>query len=267
MQRHSSGHYVTATKNIALELRYVSTVGNYDYSFSYIWYQDGSLETIVRASGYIQSAFPIKNEDYGYKIHDQLSGSMHDHVLNFKADFDIMGTSNTMVKHQVVAKNVDYPWSNTTRSTMHLERSCIKSEDEGKVNWGDHPGAMFVVVNKNEINKYGEERGYRIMPSRGGAGMHLTIQNSTNLLNSQSFGTHDFYVTKRKDTEQTSSHAQNAYDTVNPIIDFAKYFDGEALEQEDLVTWFNLGMHHVPHNGDLPNTMMTTATSGIVSLA
>lgn len=74
-----------------------------DYSFDYTFYLDGALETTVRASGYIQSAYYAKNGDYGarslskgevqnliltvnigYHIHDGLSGSMHDHVLTFK---------------------------------------------------------------------------------------------------------------------------------------------------------------------------------------
>jgi primary-amine oxidase len=264
MQRHSSKSYVSATKNIALELRSVSTIGNYDYSFSYIWYQDGSIETVVRASGYIQSAFPVKNDGYGYKIHDQLSGSMHDHVLNFKADFDILGTSNSVAKHSIVAKEVKYPWSNTTRSTMQLERSYLKTEDEGKLDWEANSKSMIMVVNKKQTNKYGEERGYRVMPSRGGAGMHLTIRNSSNLLNSQGFATHQLYVTKRKDSELSASHPYNECDTANPIIDFNKYFNGESIDQEDIVLWYNLGMHHVPHTGDLPNTVMTTAQSGMM---
>lgn len=51
MQRHSSSSYVAATKNIAFTLRSVSTVGNYDYSFDYTFFMDGSIETVVRASG------------------------------------------------------------------------------------------------------------------------------------------------------------------------------------------------------------------------
>jgi len=31
----------------------------------------------------------------------------------------------------------------------------------------------------------------------------------------------------------------------------------------DSVVWFNLGMHHVPHTGDLPNTVFTTAQSSV----
>jgi primary-amine oxidase len=29
------------------------------------------------------------------------------------------------------------------------------------------------------------------------------------------------------------------------------------------VVWFNLGMHHIPHTGDLPNTMFTSAHSAM----
>ncbi|KAK4699567.1 hypothetical protein P7C70_g6693, partial [Phenoliferia sp. Uapishka_3] len=287
IQRHSNMNYLSATKNIMFTLRSVSTVGNYDYSFSYNFYLDGSIEIVVMASGYIQSAFYAENGEYGYKIHNGLSGSMHDHVLNFKADMDILGTANTLAVHKIKPVDVKYPWSNETRSTMKLVRTEIKNEDEGTLDWAENAQNMLVVVNKNETNAYGEPRGYRIKPSRGGTGMHLTIQNSSNLFNSQSFGTHALYVTRQHDYEQKSAHAtvsqyfkgdegllvlifvlfsllKNDYDPQNPVIDFSKYFNGESLDQEDIVLWFNLGMHHVPHTGDLPNTVHTTAQSGMI---
>jgi primary-amine oxidase len=84
IQRHSSSEYVSATKNIGFVVRTVATVGNCesaalredatltnraspadDYSFDYTFYRDGALETTVRASGYIQSAYYAKNSDYG----------------------------------------------------------------------------------------------------------------------------------------------------------------------------------------------------------
>src|SRR5687768_10664258 len=66
MARHSSSAYVASTKNIYFTVRSVSTVGNYDYMFSYTFFMDGSLAIEVRASGYIQSAYYAKNEDYGF---------------------------------------------------------------------------------------------------------------------------------------------------------------------------------------------------------
>lgn len=107
IQRHSTRGYTSVTKNIAFTLRSISTVGNYDYMFSYNFYADGSMEVDVRASGYIQSGFYANNEDYGFKIHDSLSGSMHDHVLTYKADFDILGEKNSLLKAEFVPASVE----------------------------------------------------------------------------------------------------------------------------------------------------------------
>jgi len=102
IQRHSWAGYTGVTKNIAFTLRAIYTIGNYDYMTSYEFSMDGSIEISVRASGYISSAFFAGNEDYGFNIHDSLSGSLHDHVITFKADFDILGEKNSLQKIDIV---------------------------------------------------------------------------------------------------------------------------------------------------------------------
>ncbi|KAK0538662.1 hypothetical protein OC835_001357 [Tilletia horrida] len=266
IQRHASDAYTQATKNIQFVLRSVCTVGNYDYTFSYIFSMDGSIETKVSASGYIQSAHYAHNEEYGYRIHDGLSGSMHDHVLNYKVDIDVLGTANTFAKHGAVAVNATYPWLNGTRSTMKVNKTWLLNEDEGRLHWPYNGQTQYLVLNKNQTNKYGENPGYRIMPGAGGGGHHLSFSQSDSLKNAMGFARDHLYVTKQKDTEVFSSHANNNYDTENPIINFDKYLDGESLDQEDLVLWVNLGMTHIPHTGDLPTTVQTTAQSSFILL-
>ncbi|KAF1812382.1 membrane copper amine oxidase [Eremomyces bilateralis CBS 781.70] len=262
MSRHSTGSYVTVNKNIYFTVRNICTIGNYDYMFSYEFYMDGSMKVEVRASGYIQSAFFANNDDYGYQIHDSLSGSMHDHVLNFKADFDVLGTSNTLTKTALVPTTETYPWSmGKSRNTMKLNKTRVVSEDESKLFWDHNSQTQYQIVNLDKPNKYGESRGWRISPSEGTA--HLTVENSSNLQNAANWAKYDFAVTRRKDTEPRAAHAYNSQDVANPPVDFDDFFDGESLEQEDLVVWFNLGMHHVPHTGDLPNTVMTNAHSSV----
>lgn len=129
---------------------------------SYIFYYDGSIEVKVRASGYIQAAYYAHNHDYGYRIHEHLSGSMHSHVLAFKADFDIKGRKNTFEKTAIVSKAVEYPWSKKPRNTMKLERSLIENEDDGKINWPSNGASIYSVINVDKPNKYGEYPGYRI---------------------------------------------------------------------------------------------------------
>ncbi|KAK5165228.1 uncharacterized protein LTR77_009326 [Saxophila tyrrhenica] len=262
MQRHSTGTYVANTKNVYFTVRSVSTVGNYDYMFSYEFYLDGSIKVTVRASGYIQSAYFAANEDYGYQIHDALSGSMHDHVLNYKADFDILGKANSFQMTTFVPTMETYPWHDRPRNTMRVNRTMLKSESEGKIFYTGNGATQYRVVNTDKPNKYGEYRGYRILPSDGTC--HLTVQNSSNLEAAVHPFTHDLYVLRQKDTEPRSCHPYNGFDVYDPMIDFSEFFeDDESLEQEDLVVYFNLGMHHLPHTGDLPNTVFTTAHSGV----
>lgn len=99
--------YTNAAKNIAFHVRTVSTVGNYDYLIEYVFFLDGGIEVHVRASGYTSAAYYANNEDYGFHIHDFLSGSMHDHVITFKADLDILGVENSVQKVEFVPDTVE----------------------------------------------------------------------------------------------------------------------------------------------------------------
>ncbi|CAI6339319.1 unnamed protein product [Periconia digitata] len=262
IQRHSWAGYTTVTKNIAFNVRAVYTIGNYDYMSTYQFSLDGSIEVAVRASGYISSAFYAQNEDYGFKIHDNLSGSLHDHVITFKADFDILGEANSLQKVAIVPTTETYKWSgNRTRNTMKAVKSFIENEDEGKINWSSNGGTIYAVVNKDAKNKYGESPGYRIVPASGVA--YLTVEDSDVTKNAAHHTSHHFYVTKQKDNELYAVGAYNSLTPEDPQVNFNEYFNGESLVQEDIVVWFNLGMHHLPHTGDLPNTAFSTAHSAM----
>ncbi|OCL04443.1 amine oxidase catalytic domain-containing protein [Glonium stellatum] len=264
LQRHLTETYVSVTKNIILVLRSVSTVGNYDYMFEYAFYLDGSIHVTVRASGYIQGAYFAKSGDYGFHIHDKLSGSMHDHVLNYKLDLDIHGTANSLMKTAIVPVTETYPWSGgVARNTMKLEKSFLESENEGKINWDPNGVFTYTVVNKDRPNQFGEYGGYRIAPGIGNTAF-LVIQNSTSLGQAANWDSHHLFAVRRKDTEPRSAYPYNSYEPEAPVVDFNKFFDGESLDQEDLVIYFNLGMHHIPDTADLPNTIFSSARSSMV---
>ncbi|KAE8553836.1 hypothetical protein EYB25_002374 [Talaromyces marneffei] len=262
--RHTANNYVYTAKNIHLVVRSVSTLGNYDYMFEYAFFYDGSIHVTVRASGYIAAAFWAANSDYGFHIHDTVSGSMHDHVLNYKLDLDIHGTKNSLMKLEVIPTTEVYPWSDgQPRNTMKVSKTFIESEDDSKIMWAPNGAATYAVVNRDKPNRFGEYPGYRITPGTANTA-HLTVINSTNLKNSVNWATHHLYAVQQKDTEPRSVYAFSSLDTARPVVDFEKFFDGESLEQEDLVIYFNLGMHHVPDTQDLPNTVFTNAQSTVV---
>lgn len=238
LQRHTAASHVTVSRNTYLIVRSVSTMGNYDYTIDYIFYLDGTIEVKVRASGYIFAAFWAegKEDEYGYRIHDALASSMHDHVINFKADLDIVGTNNTLMRVGIEPITRDYPWEEEemgSRNTMHLVHRPF--ETETGFDWPKNSGEMYIVVNDNETNAWGENRGYRIT---GGTGMgnpsHLTILNSTTLGVSAEWASNDLWVVKQKDTEPMSASSLNYYEPKTPLVDFSKFVNGENLINEDL---------------------------------
>lgn len=62
----------------------------------------------------------------------------------------------------------------------------------------------------------------------------LTIQNSSIAQNAANHADHHLYVTKQKDTEARAANPYNLLDPVDPLVNFAKYFDGESLDQQDV---------------------------------
>lgn len=172
----------------------------------------------------------------------------HDHVINFKLDLDINGTANTMERINIQPVTEAFTGSDEVINTMEIQRSFIKNENQGKINWPANAAAMFAVVNKDAKNPYGEYRGFRIAPGVGPP-THLVTTHSTVVNNSANFAKNHLYVTKRKDIEPHSASTLNGPNLDEQHVDFNKFFDGESIDQEDLVVWFNLGMHHVPNTG------------------
>ena len=236
LQRHTTNSYISISKNRYFVVRTVAVVGNYDYTIDYAFYLDGSIEIKFRASGFIQGAYyvPGESEEYGYRIHDQFASSLHDHVLNFKADFDILGQQNTFMNVQIEPVTVEYPWSpGEQRNTMRLAHKAIGIETG--LNWPANSASHLVVTNNDSANAWGEKRGYRIMPGSGiGAPAHLTFQGSETLGRAAEWAQKDIWVSRQKDTEVRSSTPASNFIPHEPMIDFGSFIDGEAVVNEDL---------------------------------
>jgi primary-amine oxidase len=153
---------VSVSRNTYLVVRSVSTMGNYDYTVDYTFFLDGTIEVKVRASGYILGAFTNarKENQFGYRVDKAAATAIHDHVLNFKADFDLLSTSNTFFRVGVEPVEKEFSWDDertSPRKTMHLVEE--KFEREVGIDWPKNSGEMFLVRNENDVNKWGEKKG------------------------------------------------------------------------------------------------------------
>lgn len=246
-----------------LTLRSIATVGNYDYLFDYVFHIDGSLEVIVRASGYLQSSFYYPDQgNWGPRIQEAVQGSLHDHVLTWKADFDILDSTNSLEATELRAATTEQPWWPELGAFEQIELNRYNLETEQQFNWPENGQIMYCVNHANATNKWGTKRGYRIVPGRNN--VHLSTLNSPFSRNNSQFSKTHMAVTRQHDNEPFANSVQNLNMPWKPQQDFSKFFDDESIEGEDLVVWFNLGMHHYTRSEDVPVTLYNEAVSSIM---
>ena len=219
---------------------------------------------------------PHPNARYGYQIRPSASTSMHDHVLLFRCDFDISphsGQNDTFKRVSIDPYTHLYPWDApslpTARNTMRLTHHPALPR-ESALNWPSNSASLYLIESPI-LNAWGEHKAYRIQPGTGvGTPSHLTILNSSSLQNSALWSSADLWILKNHpSTEPAAAHPLNYLSPADPLIDFAKIANDEALNDEhaggdDLVVYFNLGGHHVPQSGDIPNTLMHTSASSVL---
>ncbi|XP_074915680.1 amine oxidase [copper-containing] 3-like [Chelonoidis abingdonii] len=86
--------YYGGLTNSALVIRSIATLGNYDYVWDFIFYQNRAIEAKVQATGYLSSSFLYGDGlDYGNRVGDRTLGTVHTHSVNYKVDFDVGGRS------------------------------------------------------------------------------------------------------------------------------------------------------------------------------
>ncbi|KAI2470927.1 copper amine oxidase [Annulohypoxylon bovei var. microspora] len=250
-------------KGSLLTLRSIATVGNYDYLFDYAFHVDGSLEITVRASGYLQSSFYYRDQGaWGPRIQEATQGSLHDHVLTWKADFDILDTENNLQVTALKAVNTTQPWWPELGSFEQIMLETYNIPTERELSWAENGEVMYTVNHASATNKWGSPRGYRIVPGR--SNIRLSTLNSPFSRHNTALSKSQLAVTRQHDTEPWGNSVQNLNMPWKPQQDFAKFFDGEGVEGEDLVVWFNLGMHHFTRSEDIPVTLYSEAVSSIM---
>ncbi|KAJ3097383.1 hypothetical protein HDU96_000412 [Phlyctochytrium bullatum] len=252
------------TKGYQLHVRAVATVFNYDYIFDYVFWLDGTFEIKVAASGYMQGTWwtPADELKYGGRIGQYSMGSVHDHILNFKLDLDILGTANSFETTEIGVEEVTFPWLLEGQKLVQKKLDHVIAQTEFGLETmpPNALGSHWKFINPAKKNRWGNSRGYRIMAANP---MKNIVQGNTLSLKNANWAKYFIAVTKRKDEEQSASDNYNYYLPTNPPLDFDSYLNGESIVNEDLVAWVNLGNHHVPRAEDAPVTL-TSASRGSI---
>ncbi|CAH1796504.1 unnamed protein product [Owenia fusiformis] len=266
---HHGGYYFYAgMPNNALVLRSIQSNYNYDYVFDFIFYQNGVIGTKIGASGYVMPEFANrkvpKENPFGFKIHENVRGMLHQHLFSFKVDLDIQGRKNRHETLAVVARPTVHKVVDGIEEDAHeqyLKRHLKHVEKDAAYRFKYKKPKFYLFYNNREKSKWGAKRAYYI--DNQGVSKYLYPDDSTKT-DSVAWAKYQLAVTRYHDDEDRSTSAYNTFHQADPVLNFDSYInDNENITDEDLVAWVSLGFQHVPnHSSDVP---VTTTPGNIFS--
>ncbi|CAH1269393.1 AOC1 [Branchiostoma lanceolatum] len=239
-----------------LVLRHINTVYNYDYVYDYIFHQNGVIEVRVGLTGFILTS-QDKNS-YGYPLYGGNIGNIHQHAFNYKVDLDILGAQNRFETVDIVLENITDPQRPDLRHIQtRIQRNLRRTEREAAVQYDFNRPKYYNFYNEEETNRFAVNRGYRVQLN--GIAKTLLPRQDWAPMRGVAWQDYQLAVTRRKESEPSSSSIYNQNDLYEPLVDFQTFIDDdENIVDEDLVAWVTLSTHHIPHSEDFP----TTATAG-----
>jgi primary-amine oxidase len=255
--RHSGENdLVESRRERDLVLRTIGTFGNYDYAIDWVFRQDGTIKVRVGATGLDEVkgvASRTANEDrggqadeYGRFVAENTIGVDHDHFFAFRLDFDVDGTANSFVRDRMSVKRL--PTSSLRKSVWVAKPEIAQTEEQAKLQMHMAEPEIWRVINPSVKNPLGYPVGYQIMPG----------DNAMSLLSPDDypqrragFTDYQIWVTPyRYDERYAAGDYPNQSKGGDGLPAWTKA--DRKIENTDIVLWYTMGFHHVPHSEDWP---------------
>lgn len=222
-----------------LSLSSISQIGSYDYIPRWEFFDNGTMEFAVGATGALQRFATGSTSSSGWPIAPDKIGLSHLHNFFWRLDFDLAGNGKNDY-----AEEINFVHENNGLKAKHEPISLETGRDV-------NPQTLrtWIVADKELKNKADRPIAYEIQLYESG-------QRDVGP-DEEPFTKHDIYFTKAKECERFASHNHQADVCAR---DLAAYVNNESLE-EDLIVWPTTTFYHIPRAEDSPN--MNVHWSGI----
>jgi len=240
-----------------LVVRYVATVGNYDYILDWVFDQKGRITFRAGATG-IDSVKgvaaqklgdPTAAEDtaYGPLVAPGRAGINHDHFLSLRLDLDVDGTANTFARDMLVPQKLP-PQAHRRTSIWTTKEVPATTDTEAKFKLSYEQPSMWHVMNMSRKNAMGYPVGYMIHP-HGNASMLMNPADPS--YSRAQFANYHLWVTPYAPEER---YAAGDYPNQSGPGQGLPAWTSHSrnIVNQDLVLWYTIGFHHIPSAEDWP---------------
>ena len=237
-----------------LVMSFIATIGNYDYALNWIFHQDGVLEVDAALSGIMlpKGVRETKVGDHnghfpsGHLVAANVLAPHHQHFFNFRLDFDVDGTNNSV--HEMNTRAQAPGRVNPNLNGMIMEETLLGTERAAQRAINMQTARTWLVVNPAAHNTLGHNTSYILVP---GPNSLPYIAPSSEVRRRAGFINNHFWATRYNPDEM---NAAGVYPNQSRGGDGLPRWvaNNELLDKQDVVVWYTLGITHIPRPEEWP---------------
>ncbi|CAL8074374.1 unnamed protein product [Orchesella dallaii] len=231
-----------------LNVAFLATIGNYDYLFTWHFYQDATIDYEVRLTGIVSTNLVAEGSTtagHGSIVAPQVNAQYHQHVFAMRIDPEIDGNLNSVASLDVLpSPPEDSPYGQgfTTKLTT------FRTANESKT-YGSHTTSRsWLMMSGNETqNLYiGCPTAYKLVPKHFA---RFLVQKDSPLYPKSEFSEYDVWVTPYIDGQL---YAGGRYLNNSGLPQWTQEAGQRNIEGTDVVLWHVFRVDHVPRAEDYP---------------
>lgn len=231
-----------------------AAIGNYDYIMNWIFHQDGILEQDAIATGMLLAKGTAEETSDGkvctgctsHLVDKRTLAPNHQHFMNFRLDFDVDGTNNTVseLNQRALPKGRGNPMGNG----FEVVETVLGNEDKAQRDLSPNENRVWRIFNPSVHNSLGNNSGYMLMPITS---TPPYIYPTAAARQRAHFVDHALWVTRFHPNERFAAGMYpNQASQDRGLKLWAN--DHEPLENKDVVVWYTMGMSHHPREEEWP---------------
>lgn len=240
------------------------TVANYDYGLYYYFYQDGTFEYEVKATGDLNTVVLAEDETpgrYGVTVAPQIDAQYHQHFFTMRIDPMIDGPNNSVA--QIDTYRSEFPTGhprNMYGNGFYYESKVLKDTHEGQAHFNFDTARFWKIINENRIHPYTKTPvGWKI------ASHHVApffCREDSVVGQRAPFAKKALWVTPYNENQMFAGGFYcNQSDGIDSIETWANK-EQQSIVNRDIVLWFTFGLTHLPRAEDFP--IMPVDTCGFM---
>lgn len=232
-----------------LSVAFMATVGNYDYLFTWYFYQDGSIQYEVRLTGILSTNLVAPNNSpagSGTLVAPQVNAQYHQHIFAVRMDPEVDGNANTVATLDVVPGSTSHANPYGQAFTTKIERLRTASQARS---YGSHKTSRswLMMSTNGTLNEYlGMPTSYKLIPKHHA---RFLLSKDSPLYDKAEFSEYDVWVTPYVDGQLYSG---GRYLNNSGLPQWTREAGQRSIEETDVVLWHILRVDHLPRSEDWP---------------